>query len=43
MDGVTQQMRDMIRGWDRGRIFFLDDFATLESPGAVRFALLGMV
>lgn len=36
-------MRDMIRGWDRGRIFFLDDFATLESPGAVRFALLGMV
>ena len=43
MDGVTQKMRDMIRGWDRGRIFFLDDFATLESPGAVRFALLGMV
>lgn len=36
-------MREMIRGWDRGRIFFLDDFATLESPGAVRFALLGMV
>lgn len=43
MDGVTQNMREMIRGWDRGRIFFLDDFATLESPGAVRFALLGMV
>ena len=43
MDGVTQKMREMIRGWDRGRIFFLDDFATLESPGAVRFALLGMV
>ena len=43
MDGVTQKMRDMIRGWDRGRIFFLDDFATLESPGAVRFALLDMV
>lgn len=43
MDGVTQQMRDIIRGWDRGRIFFLDDFATLESPGAVRFALLDMV
>ena len=36
-------MREVIRGWDRGRIFFLDDFATLESPGAVRFALLGMV
>ena len=36
-------MRDIIRGWDRGRIFFLDDFATLESPGAVRFALLDMV
>lgn len=43
MDGVTRKMREMIRGWDRGRIFFLDDFATLESPGAVRFALLGMV
>ena len=43
MDGVTQKMREMIRGWDRGRIFFLDDFATLGSPGAVRFALLGMV
>ena len=43
MDGVTQKMRDMIRGWDRGRIFFLDDFAILDSPGAVRFALLGMV
>lgn len=43
MDGATEKMRVQIRSWERGRIFFLDDFAWLESPEAVRFALYSMV
>lgn len=43
MDGVTEKMREQIRSWERGRIFFLDDFVWLRSPEAVRFALYGMV
>ncbi len=29
-------MREKIQGWGRGRIFFLSDFASLESPISVR-------
>lgn len=43
MEGVTKSIHDRISSWERGRIFFLDDFAWLESPEAVRFALHGMV
>ena len=42
MDNVTSAMRDMIMEWGRGRIFFLSDFAELNNPGAVRFALMSM-
>lgn len=42
METITQQMRELIRSWDRGRIFFLDDFTHLGSPGAVRFTLMQM-
>lgn len=43
MHGVTEQMRERIRSWERGRIFFCDEFADLESPQAVRFALMTLV
>ena len=43
MEGVTKSIHDRISSWERGRIFFLDDFAWLQSPEAVRFALHGMV
>ena len=33
----------MIREWGRGRIFFLDDFASLEDPVSVRQFICGMV
>ena len=36
-------MRERIRSWERGRIFFCDEFADLESPQAVRFALMTLV
>ena len=32
-------LREQIRSWDRGRIFFIDDFATVESQWGVRFGL----
>lgn len=32
-------LRDTIRSWDRGKIFFIDDFATMESQWGVRFGL----
>ncbi len=43
MLGVTERMRERIRSWERGRIFFCDEFADLESPQAVRFALMTLV
>lgn len=36
-------MRSMIRGWGRGRIFFLDDFSCLNNPVSVRQFICGMV
>ena len=32
-------LRETIRSWDRGRIFFIDDFATVPSQWGVRFGL----
>ncbi len=43
MHGVTEQMRERIRSWERGRIFFCEEFSDLESPQAVRFALRTLV
>ena len=37
--GTIDILRERIRSWDRGRIFFIDDFATLESQWGVRFGL----
>ena len=33
---INSAMREMIQEWGRGRIFFLDDFACLDAPIAVR-------
>ena len=38
-DGTIDILRGTIRSWDRGRIFFIDDFATVESQWGVRFGL----
>ena len=38
-DGTIDILRETIRSWDRGRIFFIDDFATVESQWGVRFGL----
>ena len=40
---IEYKMRSMIRGWGRGRIFFLDDFACLDDPISVRQFICGMV
>lgn len=42
MNGTIKQVRSIISSWERGRIFFLDDFATLDSPGSVRIGLSQM-
>ena len=42
-DTIESKMRSMIREWGRGRIFFLDDFASLEDPVSVRQFICGMV
>lgn len=36
---TLDQLKDIIRSWDRGRIFFIDDFAMVESQWGVRFGL----
>lgn len=43
MNGTIKQVRSIISSWERGRIFFLDDFATLDSPGSVRIGLSQLV
>lgn len=40
---IESSIRDIIMGWGRGRIFFLDDFASLNDPVSVRQFLCGMV
>lgn len=36
---TIEHLRNVIRSWDRGRIFFIDDFATVQSQWGVRFGL----
>lgn len=36
---TTDILRETIRSWDRGRIFFIDDFAMVPSQWGVRFGL----
>lgn len=38
-DGTLDILRQTIRSWERGRIFFIDDFATVPSQWGVRFGL----
>lgn len=33
---IDYRMRSLIQGWGRGRIFFLEDFASLNDPVSVR-------
>lgn len=42
-NSIESKMRSMIIGWGRGRVFFLDDFASLEDPLSVRQFICGMV
>lgn len=42
MLGTYKIVQEMISKWDRGRIFFIDDFSMLESQGSVRIALSQM-
>lgn len=39
MKGTVELLRERIGAWERGRIFFIDDFATFESQWGVRFGL----
>lgn len=43
MNGIPKQVEEKIRTWGRGRIFFIDDFAEMESPGTVRLTLMDLV
>lgn len=36
---TIDSLRETIRSWERGRIIFIDDFATFESQWGVRFGL----
>lgn len=40
---IDSRMRSMIRGWGRGRIFFLEDFASLNDPVSVRQFICSLV
>lgn len=42
MIGTIDILRKTITEWDRGRIFFIDDFAAVESQWSVRFGLSQM-
>lgn len=37
--GTIKELRKIIRSWDRGKIFYIGDFATMESQWGVRFGL----
>lgn len=39
MQSTTELIRKEISTWERGRIFFIDDFASYESQWGVRFGL----
>lgn len=36
IETIDSKMRSLIQGWGRGRIFFLEDFASLNDPVSVR-------
>ena len=40
---IESRMRSMILGWGRGRIFFLEDFSSLDDPVSVRQFICGFV
>ena len=40
---IESRMRSMILDWGRGRIFFLEDFASLNDPVSVRQFICGFV
>lgn len=40
MVGTTTKVREKVRSRERGKVFFIDNFADLDSPGAVRLALM---
>ena len=42
MNGMEKIVRARVASWERGRIFFSDDFSDLESQGSVRIALMKM-
>lgn len=42
MLGTPKLVRERIMGWERGRIFFHQDFVDMDSQGAVRIALSEM-
>lgn len=39
MIGTIEMLRNDIRSWDRGRIFYIEEFASYESQWSVRFGL----
>lgn len=43
MIGTEKSVRERIASWERGRIFFIDDFSDMESQGSVRIALMRLV
>lgn len=42
-DTIEYRMRSMIREWGRGKIFFLEDFSSLNDPVSVRQFICGLV
>lgn len=42
-DTIDSRMRSMIREWGRGKIFFLEDFSSLNDPVSVRQFICGLV
>lgn len=42
-DTIESKMRSMIREWGRGKIFFLEDFSSLNDPVSVRQFICGLV
>lgn len=43
MDSTNKQVRDRIYSWERGRIFFIQDFSDLDSQGSLRIILCELV
>ena len=43
MVGTEKSIRDRVLSWDRGKIFFIQDFIDLGSQGSTRIALCNLV